>query len=159
MTFPRGTGKASLGNSLTVGQLELSSTFTIGVVLRFLGESQIGKVRRADEGEDLLLLLVSVVILELGVRAPEVGIVGKRGLLRLRAIGNPCKMDHKLALVEVLTKKLRDAAPASSKTLPLGVDFASRAFKRLMQNVASALEVIACRTEEDRGSVHANPLQ
>ena len=78
MTFPRGTGKASLGNSLTVGQLELSSTFTIGVVLRFLGESQIGKVRRADEGEDLLLL-VSVVILELGVRAPEVGIVGKKG--------------------------------------------------------------------------------
>lgn len=155
MTFPRGTGKASLGNSLTVGQLELSSTFTIGVVLRFLGESQIGKVRRADEGEDLLLLLVSVVILELGVRAPEVGIVGKRGLLRLRAIGNPCKMDHKLALVEVLT----NAAPASSKTLPLGVDFASRAFKRLMQNVASVLEVIACRTEEDRGSVHADPLQ
>src|SRR5262249_7350514 len=77
-----------------------------------------------------------------------------RRLFGFGAIGHAGEMDDEIALVEMLNQQSHHIAQGNAETLVLRVDLAPRSFKGLVQYVAPDLEVVAGRTEKDRGDAH-----
>src|SRR5262245_62139790 len=100
-----------------MGQLELASPVAIDVVGSLFDELQVRKIVRADERDDVLVVLVGVVVLKLGIRALEVRMCRKGNLLRFGAVGHAGQVNYKIALVEVLAKQLGNIARARAETL------------------------------------------
>ena len=142
--------EGALSDALAMLPLKALLPSDVGGIGAFLDEAGFGKGRRADEGDDVLLLLVTVVILELGPGALE-GRIRREGIGGVRPVAEAGEVNDAVALSNGLGQESLHITRSGPEAVILREHPEAAAAEGIVQDIAPFFEINRGSAQKYRG--------